>query len=397
MKPKLIALNILLVLALVAIVWQARARWSEAQSKRRDNLSVRVKPLPTPPITPVPKPEAAPATKYADVATKDLFSKDRNPDVVIEPPKIEAPKKMPPLPVVYGVLGLPDGTRAIMAEKSGEASKSVHAGDTIGPFTIAALDPQNVTFDWDGKHISRKIEDLIDRSNGPGAAGAQSAAVQPGGNVAVVQAAPPPPPQSNAPTVTPAPGKDTGGGIRSCLPGDTSPSGTVANGYKKSIGADTVRPDMQLDAGSVNGDVKMKSVIAAVILFAVTLGAQTNDAKDKKSKKKSAAPAPQAMTIPKDAAANSDGISYVWTDKQGKKWVYAKTPFGITRSPASDTTANIGPDLSTTKAVDKGDTVRFERPSPFGPMIWEKKKVDLTDDERHLLDGQNAKTEQKND
>ena len=45
MKPKLIALNILLVLAMGAIVWQARARWSETQSKRREKLSVKVKPL----------------------------------------------------------------------------------------------------------------------------------------------------------------------------------------------------------------------------------------------------------------------------------------------------------------------------------------------------------------
>ena len=228
------ALNILLVLALGAIVWQARSSWQQAQTKRRNNLSVKVKPLPAPPITPAPKPDAAPATKYADVAMKDLFSKDRNPTVVIEPPKIEPPKKMPPLPVVYGVLGLPSGTKAIMAEKAGAGSRSVHAGDTIGEFTIAALDPQNVTFNWDGKQISRKIEDLIDRSNTPGTAGAQSAAVQPGANSNAPPAqAAPPPPNSGQP-VAPGPGKPTGGGIYACLPGDASPSGTVVNGLKKS-------------------------------------------------------------------------------------------------------------------------------------------------------------------
>jgi hypothetical protein len=227
LKLKFIALNVLLVLALVAIVWQARVRWNEAQSKRRDNLSVKVKPIAAPPITPVPKPGAAPATNYADVATKDLFSKDRNPTVVIEPPKIEAPKPMPPLPVVYGVLGLPSGTKAIMSEKAGLAIRSVHAGDTIGEFKIAALDPRNVTFDWDGKQISRKIEDLIDRSNGPGSGSAQSATVQ--SSPAAGAAAPPPQP-ANVPA---GPGKDVGGGYYACVPGDTSPSGTVVNGFKK--------------------------------------------------------------------------------------------------------------------------------------------------------------------
>jgi hypothetical protein len=144
--------------------------------------------------------------------------------------------------------------------------------------------------------------------------------------------------------------------------------------------------------------MKMKIVIAAVILFAAAIGAQADD---NKTTKKAAAPAPQALTIPKDAVPNPDGRSYIWTDKQGKKWVYAKTPFGVTKSAVSDAAVS-GPNLSTTKAIDKGDTVRFERPSPFGTMSWEKKKSDLTDDERHLLDTQpldtqNARTEQKND
>jgi hypothetical protein len=192
-----------------------------------------VKPVPAPPVTPAPKPDPVPATKYADVAMKDLFSKDRNPTVVIEPPKIEAPKIMPPLPVVYGVMGLPSGTKAIMSEKAGNAGHSVHAGDTIGEFKIAALDPENVTFNWDGKQISKKIEDLIDRSNAPGAAGAQSAAVQGGANPnAAVRAAPPPPP-NNQPQVASAPGKEIGGGYHACVPGDTSPSGTVSGGFRK--------------------------------------------------------------------------------------------------------------------------------------------------------------------
>ncbi len=36
------------------------------------------------------------------------------------------------------------------------------------------------------------------------------------------------------------------------------------------------------------------------------------------------------LTIPKDAVSNPDG-TWSWTDKQGKKWIYAKTPFGVSR------------------------------------------------------------------
>ena len=232
MKPKFIALNLLLVVALGAIVWQARTRWNEAQVKRETNLNARVKPVPAPPLTPVPKPDGAQAAKYAEVATKDLFSKDRNPDVIIEPPKVEKPKEMPPLPVVYGVLGLPSGTKALMSEKAGGASRPVRAGDTIGEFKIASLDPQTVVFDWDGKQIAKKIEDLIDRS---------STAVTPTGTATGAQAnapaAPPPPPRPT--NVAPGPGQEiptaAGQSQRACVPGDPSPPGAMVDGYRKNV------------------------------------------------------------------------------------------------------------------------------------------------------------------
>ena len=130
----------------------------------------------------------------------------------------------------------------------------------------------------------------------------------------------------------------------------------------------------------------MKSTFVVALLCVGAAGAPAAD------KKKTAAPAPQAVTIPKDAVANSDGLTYTWTDKEGKKWVFARTPFGIVKSPASDQT-NDAP--IATKAIDKGDTVRFERPGPFGTIAWEKKKTDLTDEERGILESQTTNTEPK--
>lgn len=225
-KPKLIALNVGLAAGLALIVWQGRARWDHAQAVHRADVNVPVKRITPPPTFPVPRPEAAQATKYADVATKNLFSKDRNPSVVVEAPKVEAPKVMPPLPIVYGALSLPSGTSAIMAEKTGSTSRSVRVGDSIGDFKILALDTRKVTFEWDGKPVERNLDDLADRSGGatPSSAG--------GGGRG--PAAPPPP--SAAPLTSKVLGAESGTAdapSRGCTAGDASPVGTVVDGYRK--------------------------------------------------------------------------------------------------------------------------------------------------------------------
>ena len=95
------------------------------------------------------------AAKYADVATKNLFSKDRNPTVDRGRPKVEAPKAMPPLPVVYGVLSLPAGPKPSWRKSAGSASRSVGVARHVGEFKILAMDGRKVTFEWDGKPIER--------------------------------------------------------------------------------------------------------------------------------------------------------------------------------------------------------------------------------------------------
>jgi hypothetical protein len=231
LKPKLVALNLILAAGVCATVWQARVRWQRAQAERRATLNVPVRTVKPPAVPPAPKADPPAATKYAEVAEKNLFSADRNPTVVIDPPKPPEEKKMPRLPVVYGTMGLPSGTKAIMAEKPGDASRSVRAGDTIGDFKVLALDPQKVTFEWDGKQIEKRMEDLIDRSNSTQAASSQGpAAVQLSG-----PAAPPPPPRQAAPLTGDLRGVELTPTTRAGRPGDTSPPGTVVDGYQKQV------------------------------------------------------------------------------------------------------------------------------------------------------------------
>jgi hypothetical protein len=109
-----------------------------------------------------------------------------------------------------------------------------------------------------------------------------------------------------------------------------------------------------------------------------------------------AAAAPQPITIPKDAVPSGNN-TFSWTDPAGKKWTYAQTPFGVIRSEADPATKPAPQPLAGTKAFDEGDKVRFEQPSPFGAIKWEKKKTELTEDERNLLSSQSSAAGAKQD
>jgi len=106
------------------------------------------------------------------------------------------------------------------------------------------------------------------------------------------------------------------------------------------------------------------------------------------------APVAQPLTIPKDATQNPDG-TYAYTDKAGKKWTYSRTPFGVSKIQDMSG-AKMGSAFVTTPkeqlihATDNGDTVKFDRQTPFGTTHWEKKKSELNDEERSIYESQTA-------
>jgi hypothetical protein len=148
-----------------------------------------------------------------------------------------------------------------------------------------------------------------------------------------------------------------------------------------------------------------------VCISALTLSAAAPQAKKKsapaapKAVAKSAAPnvgdASKPMAIPSDALLSEDG-DYHYTDPQGKKWIYRKTPFGVTRmedSPERAAAKTAAANGSGIKATEDGDIVRFERLGPFGVWKWEKKKSELDDTEKAALRNAQAgnKTASKQD
>jgi hypothetical protein len=130
--------------------------------------------------------------------------------------------------------------------------------------------------------------------------------------------------------------------------------------------------------------MKLKICILAVLAVLI-VNAEDTPAKTAPKAKKSPAP-PAALTLPAGATQVEPG-TYTFTDAKGKKWIYRQTPFGLARmedKPAETAPAAKGPPITATEA---GDVIKFERPGPFGPYRWEKKKSDdLADDERAALE-----------
>ena len=226
MKRKLIALDLALVAAIGAASWRLRQDWTTLRAREHKLQQRSVKRSLPPVLNVVPAPQPVAAVGYAEIAQKMLFSKDRNPDVVIEPPKEPAPKPMPPLPVLYGVMNLLDSTTVVMSENAAAPHHGVRLGEQIGAFTLVAVNREDITFDWEGQPVTRKIDDMLVRQPAPAAPS----------NVPAQEPSPPARVEGQAPAkADAAPGADIGNGIRACQAGDSSPAGTVSGGYKKSV------------------------------------------------------------------------------------------------------------------------------------------------------------------
>jgi hypothetical protein len=100
--------------------------------------------------------------------------------------------------------------------------------------------------------------------------------------------------------------------------------------------------------------------------------------------------APPRMTVPPGAVQVSPGL-YRWTDKEGKGWMYRSTPFGVSRWPQdeADTKQTAGSEHTT--AVEQGDSIRFQRSTPFGKRTWVRKKTELDETERQIWAHQQAR------
>jgi hypothetical protein len=128
--------------------------------------------------------------------------------------------------------------------------------------------------------------------------------------------------------------------------------------------------------------MKMKFVTIAALCGGIlmTPALRAADSKPAAARKPAA-----SVELPKQAVLVSPG-TYTYTDAQGKKWIYRQTPFGLAkfedREPPASDQENEQKRIAQTRAYEEGDSVRFERPGPFGLYKWKVKKTELNSMEK---------------
>ena len=228
MNRKLMVLNAVLLLVVVFGGVQLRNQHEAAKARQAALRAVRISPVPAPPFVALSNDPPVLPSGYKDVAMKDLFHPSRNPDVEVPPPPAPPPPPpMPELPRFHGQMNLGDGPMALLVEKAGMPEKAIKPGETIGQFKLVDVNTSDITFAWsyNGELVRRSLSSMTDRTAVAAAVGSDAPRS-------------PPPAAQQAPQIKSAigPGELTGMGTRICDPNDSTPAGTVVNGFRKTEG-----------------------------------------------------------------------------------------------------------------------------------------------------------------
>jgi hypothetical protein len=228
-KLRLLDLSLLILAGLLG--WQVRREWIDSHAREQALRQGAPPPAKVPGLAPLDKVDPLTAATYLEIAVKNLFSQDRNPNVIVDPPPPVPEKPTPPFPVAHGVMlwgGFPP--TIVLSERAGGPQKGYHAGESIGQWKLVSLDNSFVDLEWEGKEFKKRIDELIDRTPIVEASPAPSAAAS--------KAAPAgPAAKPLASSSQSGPGADVGANQKGCVAGDGSPDGTVVDGMKKVVTA----------------------------------------------------------------------------------------------------------------------------------------------------------------
>lgn len=230
----------LLLLALGALgVWRFTGLRRQRLAEHANFLKHAEVAVPAPVVLLPPQLAPVAAGPYLEVAQQLLLSGDRNPSVILD---VVPPKVMPTLPRAYGAMDLGEGPRVVLAPAHNGQQRSYAVGQTIGEFKLLAITQAGVVFEWDGKQVGARYDELRDTATPPVQAAVARSASAPAAQAAPVAGQPAGTPAKPGGVQTIASSSSTqgkpgagSGFARACQAGDTSAEGTVADGYRKVI------------------------------------------------------------------------------------------------------------------------------------------------------------------
>src|SRR5438477_12757121 len=104
-----------------------------------------------------------------------------------------------------------------------------------------------------------------------------------------------------------------------------------------------------------------RNMLILAALSVMMAGAEDKQAAKKAAAKKNPPPAAE-LTLPAGAVQVDPG-TYTYTDSNGKKWTYRKTPFGLSRTEDKPGQAAVpASSAGMITATEAGDKIKFERP-----------------------------------
>jgi hypothetical protein len=134
----------------------------------------------------------------------------------------------------------------------------------------------------------------------------------------------------------------------------------------------------------------MKTLLA-IGWIALAAAAEQKAPPQKSAPARKAAPAAKKSPWPEGVPADATKLSaFEWrhVDKQGKAWIYKKTPFSVAKLPEAEyyaTAPSSTPPAAGAEVKDLGDSFEFTKKTPFNTARWVKKKTDLDEGEKAMV------------
>jgi hypothetical protein len=141
---------------------QLHSEWVAAKARQATMPGPAPKPAAVVPPAPLPQQPAVLPSGYRG-RVRTICSMPRAiPTIPVDPPPPPPPPKdPPPLPSFHGMMdfGDPQGPVALITENNTPGHEEVHAGEMIGEFKLVAFDRKEMTLEWEGKVLHKRLNE----------------------------------------------------------------------------------------------------------------------------------------------------------------------------------------------------------------------------------------------